>query len=76
MSINKVLEWSGAIFGVAGNILLAVNLPESKWAFIIFAFSNIFLITYAIRTKTWGLCMMFVMYNIITFVGIYRWIIT
>lgn len=76
MPTNKVLEWLGAIFGVAGNILLAVNLPESKWAFIIFVASNMCLIAYAIRVKQWGLCSMFIMYNIITFVGIYRWIIT
>lgn len=75
MPKNKVLEWLGAIFGVAGNILLAVNLPESKWAFVIFVASNVCLITYAIRAKAWGLCSMYIMYNLITFIGIYRWII-
>jgi hypothetical protein len=71
--INQILEWAGALFGVAGNVLVAVNLSVSKWGFVLFLISNAFLITYAFRQKAKGLGTMYVIYSIITAVGIYRW---
>lgn len=76
ITTNKMLEWAGALFGILGNILLALNLPESKWAFALFVPSNAFLIAYALRTKSHGLNAMYITYTVITFIGIFRWIIT
>ena len=42
------LEWSGAILGMSGSLIMSVNQPWSKWAWAIWLVSNLLLLFYAL----------------------------
>ena len=43
MIINKIFEMVGAICGVAGAVLVSLNIPQSKYGFVLFLISSILL---------------------------------
>jgi len=73
ITFNRAIEAIGAILGVAGSLLIAVNLPYSKWGFVLYIVSNVFLIGWAVRKKAYGIFSMYVVYTIVNIIGIVRW---
>jgi len=67
------IEAYGAITGVIGAILLAFNFEYSKWGFVAFTFSSIFLGYFAWKKEMKYLLSMQAIFLIINFIGIYRW---
>ena len=41
--MNKIFEMIGAVCGVAGAVLVSLNIPQSKYGFVLFLISSILL---------------------------------
>ena len=65
------IEWAGAVLGVAGNLLVALGWPVG--GFVVWLFSNAAFIVFAVRTRSWGLGAMMLVYSAINLVGIAHW---
>jgi len=48
----------GTVFGLAGALLVSQNSANSKWGWVAFLASNVFLIAMATRKKLWVFCML------------------
>lgn len=72
---SKLLEFIGALTGVAGAILLALNIPESGYGFLFFLVSSTALSIFAVQEKLRYLLMMQVVFTVINAVGVYRWLL-
>ena len=68
-------EWSGAILGMTGSLMMSVNQPWSKWAWAIWLVSNLLLLTYAITRRSYGLITMQLFFTCTSVLGFYRWIL-
>jgi uncharacterized protein with PQ loop repeat len=70
---QKKVEWAGAILGMFGSLLLALNVEISGYGFIAFLTSNVCWLVYGIRTRAWGLVTMQVGFTVTSITGIYNW---
>ncbi len=70
----RVLEWSGAVFGIAGAALLASNTAISGYGFVMFFISNLFFILYGCMRQATGIVVMQLVFCVTSVLGIYRWI--
>lgn len=75
MKGRRVLEGCGAVTGLLGAALLAMNDAYSGWGFLAFLASNLFWIAFAIRTDAWGLVVMQTGFVGTSLLGIYRWLV-
>jgi len=66
----QIIEWIGAFLGMAGALALSWNVPWSKWGWVGFLASNLFLIALAIRKRMWGFLMMQLVYTYTSINGI------
>lgn len=66
-----IIEWTGAVLGVGGNLLVALGWPVA--GFVVWLFSNAAFIVFAVRTRSWGLGAMMGVYSVINLVGIAHW---
>lgn len=71
----RTLEWSGAVTGIAGAVLLALNVPYSGIGFVFFLMSNVFLIAYGCLRQASGIITMQVFFSLTSLLGIYRWLV-
>lgn len=69
------LEWSGAVLGGAGALVLACNQPWSKWGWALFLASNLLIITFAWLSGLYGMMTMMIVMMGTSILGIQRWII-
>lgn len=70
-----ILKWVASILGFIGAMLIALNIPESKYAFFIFLGSSTLWIYAAAIMKEYSLIFLNVGFMIVDLIGIYRWII-
>jgi len=70
-----LLEWSGAITGALGALLLALRLRVSGWGWALFLVSNVLWIGYGLLSGRWSIVFMQVFMTATSMLGIYRWII-
>lgn len=70
----KQIEWLGSLTGLAGAILLAINNDFSGYGFVMFLLSNCFWITFALKTKSYGLLTMQLGFFATSVLGISRWL--
>ena len=50
--MNKIFEMIGAICGVSGAVLVSLNIPQSKYGFVLFLISSIlYTIRYSFLAK-------------------------
>jgi len=71
--MNKIFEMIGAICGVAGAVLVSLNIPQSKYGFILFLISSILLGIVSWQRKMQYLLTMQMVFLGINMVGIVRW---
>jgi len=71
--MNKTFEMIGAICGVAGAVLVSLNIPQSKYGFILFLISSILLGIVSWQRKMQYLLTMQMVFLGINMVGIVRW---
>lgn len=70
-----VIEWSGSVLGIVGALLLALNIPQSRFGWIFFAASNVCWIYFGFATGTYSLAAMQIVFSCTSAIGIRNWII-
>jgi len=71
--MNKIFEIIGAICGVAGAVLVSLNIPQSKYGFILFIISSVLLGIVSWQRKMQYLLTMQMVFLGINIVGVVRW---
>jgi len=71
--MNKLFEMIGAICGVAGAVLVSLNIPQSKYGFLLFLISSILLGIVSWQRKMQYLLTMQMVFLGINIVGVVRW---
>ena len=74
LSFNT-LKWVASILGLLGASMIALNVEESKYAFIFFILSSMIWTYSCIKVKDWALASLNVGFFIVNIIGIYRWIV-
>jgi len=69
----KILEMIGAVCGVAGAVLVSLNIPQSKYGFVLFLISSILLGVVSWQRKMQYLLTMQIVFLGINVVGVARW---
>ena len=69
----KILEMIGAVCGVAGAVLVSLNIPQSKYGFVLFLISSILLGVVSWQRKMQYLLTMQIVFLGINMVGVARW---
>jgi len=71
--MNKLFEMIGAICGVAGAVLVSLNIPQSKYGFVLFLISSILLGIVSWQRKMQYLLSMQIVFLGINVIGVFRW---
>lgn len=71
-TFSDTLQWSGAVTGLAGAYLLALNAPISKWGWLGFFVANIFIGGFAYVTGANGLLVQQIGFTGSSILGIWR----
>ncbi len=73
-SLNPVtVERFGALFGACGALLLALNAPESKYGWVLFAVSNVAWVGFSISKRMYGLLAQQLVFTGTSLLGIARY---
>lgn len=70
----QLLEWSGAILGLLGAGLLALNTRHSGYGFVAFLLSNCCWIGFGLLSGSYGLLTMQAGFTVTSAIGVYRWL--
>jgi nicotinamide riboside transporter PnuC len=70
-----MITWLGSIFGIIGSLLLALNFDLSKYGYVFFLLSGIFLAIIFTKEKNYAMILQQSIFTIINSIGIYNWII-
>lgn len=65
-------EWSGALVGLLGALLLAMNVRISRYGWLAFLAANAFMIAFALCLDLRGLLVQQIGYTATSLLGIYR----
>jgi nicotinamide riboside transporter PnuC len=71
--MNKIFEMIGAICGVSGAVLVSLNIPQSKYGFVLFLISSILLGVVSWQRNMQYLLTMQTVFFWINVVGVIRW---
>jgi len=74
MTKLSILKWVGAIWGIAGAILLAVNIPISGWGWVLYLVSSVAWVIAGVLMKERSLVIQSVVFSLLNLVGIIRWL--
>ena len=69
------LKWFGTVVGVAGALLLAINIPQSGWGFVLFLGSSVSWGLAGLKMKEPSIWTLHGVFTMVNLVGIYRWVI-
>ena len=67
-----ILEWGGAVIGLAGAALLATHCKFSRYGWVLFLIANLVFIAWAIQIKATGLLVQQIGFTFTSLLGIYR----
>lgn len=70
---SKTIEWAGAVAGLIGAALLALNNRFSGWGFAAFLASNLLIITFGLLIGAYGIVTMQLGFTATSIVGLRRW---
>lgn len=68
-------KWAAAGCGITGSMLIALNIPISGWAFVVFLFSSSLWIVASLLMREHAILAEATVYTFINLLGIYRWLI-
>lgn len=68
------IKWGSAAFGIIGSLIIALNIPVSGWAFLIFMLSSLGWMAAAAVMKERSIFTESAVYTVINLIGIYRWL--
>lgn len=69
---DKQFEWCGAILGLIGSWMVAMDGDVGKYGFIGFLISNVCWIAFGIKKKAWGLLTMQIGFTGSSLLGLYN----
>lgn len=69
------LKWTGTVTGIAGALILALNLPLSGWGWVLFAISALAWTIAGIVLKELSLVLLQAGFLVVDMIGIYRWLV-
>ena len=69
----KIFEMIGAVCGVAGAVLVSLNIQQSKYGFVLFLISSILLGVVSWQRKMQYLLTMQMVFLGINVIGVFRW---
>ena len=69
----EAIGWSGAILSVCGALLIALNAPVSRYAFIVYLVASGLLMTYAGLRGDVPILIQAAGFTMINLIGIWRW---
>ncbi len=69
------LKWGGTAAGLAGALVIALNLPFSGWGFALFFVSSTTWLAAAALQRETALAVLSAGYTAVNVLGIYRWLI-
>lgn len=72
---EKFVEWTGALLGLIGSAMLALNVSVSGFGFLAFLISNLFWLVFGVKKKAWGLVTMQVGFTVTSLMGLYNWLL-
>lgn len=72
MTADLVLEWTGAVLGLIGAFLLALNIRISRYAWVVLLLSNFVLIAFAYVIHRNGFLLMQCGFLVTSLVGLAR----
>ena len=73
--VKSFIEWFMAMTGIAGVAWIALNIPTSKYGWILALVAPVMFVTTAVKRRLWPLAANQALLAIITAVGIYRWVL-
>ena len=71
----KALKWLGTVAGIAGAILVALNIPESGWGFALFLVSSASWGVAGVVMGEASLVTLQAAFTAINILGVYRWLL-
>ncbi|MBF0186280.1 MAG: nicotinamide mononucleotide transporter [Magnetococcales bacterium] len=74
MDASSLLKWLGTTTGVAGALLVAMNIPQSGYGFLLFLVSSISWFIAAYRMREISLMILQAVFTVINLVGVWRWL--
>lgn len=72
-ALTVVVEWLGALLGVAGSLMMSLNRAASKYAWYPWIASNALLMAYGVRAGAWGIFAMQAVFLLINLNGLWQW---
>ncbi|MBF0584653.1 MAG: hypothetical protein HQL80_10545 [Magnetococcales bacterium] len=76
MNTSPLLKWIGTTTGVAGALLVAMNIPLSGYGFLLFLVSSTSWFVAAYHMREISLMILQAVFTIINLVGVWRWLFT
>ena len=70
-----ILKWTGTSTGVAGALLVALNIPQSGYGFILFLVSSLTWFAAGWRMKEPSLMVLQGVFTGVNILGIWRWLV-
>lgn len=68
----RVLDYVGAVAGVTGATIIALNLGINFWGYAVFMISSTFYTVFGYITRNWGLLGMNIIFCVVNLVGLVR----
>lgn len=69
------IKWFGTACGIAGALIIAMNLPFSGWGFVIFLGNSAAWLVAAYRQRDMALGLVNIAFTITNVIGIVRWLV-
>lgn len=69
------LGWIGTALGIAGALLLALNIPASPWGFVLFTLSSSILVWSAERRRLLDMMVLQGFFLVINLIGVWQWLL-
>lgn len=68
-----ILQYSGALFGIVGGIMVASNTKYTKYGFVYSTIASLILSLWCFYSREWGYFVLNLVYLSIDTFGVYRW---
>lgn len=73
--LKLLIEWSMALTGIAGVAWIALNIPTSRYGWVLALAAPVMFVTVAVKQRIWPLAVNQALLAVITMVGIWRWVL-
>ncbi|MBF0186255.1 MAG: nicotinamide mononucleotide transporter [Magnetococcales bacterium] len=74
MDTLNLLKWIGTVTGVTGALLVAMNIPQSGYGFLLFLVSSTSWFIAAYRMREISLMILQAVFTVINLIGVWRWL--